>query len=240
MPETYGVEVQFVCGSRAALYASTSDGQSFASCIKAGVDQANKRAETEGRKASDIQKLRSQLEQAQQDLEVAMKAADKAAENEHDALQAKADEKGSIVHGMEVELAKLLTERPLTLEDYDKEIVVRADFTPLSASVCSFYKDSAMDEVPPPPEIDDTPEGASDAMEAHAYRMKKNAQMKHAVMQKAKGCTRTSAATAHKGKSPSAGSILGAYKGGGVPPLTRKEVILSPLDVLPWLPTASV
>jgi len=191
-------------------------------------------------KKSFFRKLRDELEEAQGKLDAIAEAADNADENEKDRLRANADAQRAIVTDKEAALGHLLRSRPLTLDEYDNEIVVRVVFAPISGgSQCLFYKNSAMDDLlsaPPSAPVQEEVEGElKDVKDPDAYRKAKNLKLARAATQKASGCSFTSSATPYHGTPPEVGSIMAAYMGGGVPPLTRNEVILSPLDVLPWL-----
>merc|ERR1712048_1334633 len=76
MPETYGFEIQVVCGRRDMVYKSTSGTEPFYSCVKAGVEQAKTREAEDGKEASKVEKLRSELEKAQQELDAIAEAAE--------------------------------------------------------------------------------------------------------------------------------------------------------------------
>merc|ERR1712110_480931 len=91
MPETYGFEIQVVCGRRDMVYKSTRGTESFYSCVKAGVDQAKTREVEDGKQASKVEKLRDELEKAQQELDAIAEAAENAGENQQDHLRASAD-----------------------------------------------------------------------------------------------------------------------------------------------------
>jgi len=229
MPETYGAEVQLRCGPRGGVYKEEPSAGSFLACVTSGVEQANQRAAAGGVEGAAINKLREELEGAQSELDAMRAEAEDADENDRDALQARADDQDSVVRDKEAALGKLLMSRPLTLEEYDSEIVVRADFAPVSSGECFVYKDPAMDEV----RRQRPGEGAEGGTDA--YRIERNRKMADAMVKKGAACTRTPLETRYHGGAPARRKVLGAYKGGGVPPRTQKEVILSPLDVLPWI-----
>merc|ERR1719401_908255 len=107
------------------VYKSTRNTEPFSECVKGGVSQAKSREATDGKEASKVEKLRNQLEKAQQELESIADAAENADANEQDHLRAKADKQRAHVSDTEVALGQLLRGRPLTLEEYDSEIMVR-------------------------------------------------------------------------------------------------------------------
>jgi TolA-binding protein len=219
MPEAYGAEMKFTCGPRGSIYNGQASSSDFATCVQNGAEQAKARDKRSGKDEAELQKLRDEIDTLRKELEPLQDAADNADENSVVEAQAKADEKALSLQIKEDKLAELLSEKPLTLSEYDDEIVVRVDFKPLSQ--CEFSP-GTLREISSPT-----------AGENATYSENANARAATAMIRRGEACKTVD--NLNGDTFLFAGSAVGSYTGADTPKNTRSEVILSPVDVLAWL-----
>lgn len=219
MPAVYGGELALKCGRRADIYNGAAQ-DSFIACLNQGVAQAEQRAKRDGKEESSIERAYEVVNEARSQLEALRREfASLADTSNSDGLQAEIDKQASLVQVKEVALADLLRQKPQTLQEYNEEIVVRADFASLSQ--CEFFG-GTLDEVI-----------ASGSAEDASYEAKKNKEAAQAMKRQFTSCQAVGSPTPFPGDARRA--VVGAYKGNNLPANARAEVILSPLDVKAWV-----
>jgi hypothetical protein len=219
MPEAYGAEMKFTCGPRGSIYNGQASSSDFATCVQNGAEQAKARDKRSGKDEAELQKLRDEIDTLRKELEPLQDAADNADENSVVEAQAKADEKALSLQIKEDKLAELLSEKPLTLSEYDDEIVVRVDFKPLSQ--CEFSPGTLRGISSPT------------AGENATFSENANARAATAMIRRGEACKTVD--NLNGDTFLFTGSAVGSYTGADTPKNTRSEVILSPVDVLAWL-----
>jgi len=219
MPEAYGAEMKFTCGPRGSIYNGQASGSDFAACVQSGAEQARARDKRSGKDEAELQKLRDEIDTLRKELEPLQDSADNADDNSVDEAQAKADEKALSLQIKEDKLAELLSDRPLTLSEYDDEIVVRVDFKPLPQ--CEFSPGTLREIISPT------------AGENATYSENANARAAAAMIRRGEPCKIVD--NLNGDTYLFTGSAVGSYTGADTPKNTRSEVILSPVDVLAWL-----
>mmetsp|Transcript_99268 Transcript_99268/g.269769 ORF Transcript_99268/g.269769 Transcript_99268/m.269769 type:complete len:1137 (-) Transcript_99268:86-3496(-) len=219
MPEAYGAEMKYTCGPRGSIYGGQASGSDFAACVRGGAEQARVRDKASGKDEAELKRLQAEIDKLKRELEPLQDAADNADENSVEEAQAKADETARSLQITENKLAELLSGRPLTLKEYDDEIVVRVDFQPLPH--CEFSPGSLR-------EISNPAAG-----ENATYSENANARAAAAMIRRGQACTTVD--TLHGDTFLFDNYVAGSYTGAETPKNTRREVILSPVDVLAWL-----
>eukprot|EP00933_Yihiella_yeosuensis_P079637 TRINITY_DN9285_c0_g1_i1.p1 TRINITY_DN9285_c0_g1~~TRINITY_DN9285_c0_g1_i1.p1 ORF type:complete len:1265 (-),score=266.88 TRINITY_DN9285_c0_g1_i1:737-4531(-) len=227
-PNVYGLSLQYSCGRRQDIYnGQGNEFGTFLECLRAGVKQVKERQASEKTSEKAMAAAEKNLDAARKALAKAMSEADEAEEVEADAQLAEVEATRMKLDEAEEAYEQLLQEKPLTLAEYNEEIVVRVDFSELPE--CYVLNRDNLERLKETRPKQTT--SANQDIRAEGV----TANMAAALLRKVPSVCKAQAAATEYKEGVSRTSVQGGWMGSKAPESSRKEVILSPADVSAWI-----